>query len=136
MRSFVKPGILFLLPAMLVLTVFFFLPILAAFVLSLTDFDIYALANTSNSRWVGLSNYRPAVERSAVLAGTRQHVLFRGSWRAADAGDVAVHCRAHRFQIDAHEDRLANDLFRPGGDDARRGRRGVAIFVSHALRDA
>jgi multiple sugar transport system permease protein len=57
MRSFVKPGILFLLPAMLVLTVFFFLPILAAFVLSLTDYDIYALANHDNYRWVGLTNY-------------------------------------------------------------------------------
>src|SRR5690606_7566530 len=35
----------FLLPGLLVLTVFFFVPVLAAFVLSLTDFDIYAVAD-------------------------------------------------------------------------------------------
>jgi multiple sugar transport system permease protein len=57
MRSFVKPGILFLTPAMLVLVIFFFAPILAAFVLSLTDFDIYALADSNNARWVGWENY-------------------------------------------------------------------------------
>jgi multiple sugar transport system permease protein len=58
MRSLLKPGILFLTPAMLVLVVFFFAPILAAFVLSLTDFDVYALADSSNARWVGWENYR------------------------------------------------------------------------------
>ena len=54
----VKPGYLFLAPAMLVLVMFFFAPILAAFVLSLTDFDIYALADQGNARWVGWENYR------------------------------------------------------------------------------
>jgi multiple sugar transport system permease protein len=56
-RSLVKPGLLFLAPAMLVLFVFFFAPIGAAFVLSLTDFDIYALADSGNARWVGWENY-------------------------------------------------------------------------------
>src|SRR5215208_3319205 len=57
MRSLVKPGLLFLAPAIVVLSLLFFLPICAAFLLSLTDFDIYALANHDNARWVGLSNY-------------------------------------------------------------------------------
>jgi len=57
MRSLVKPGILFLTPAMLVLGMFFFAPIFAAFMLSLTDFDIYALADSNNARWVGWENY-------------------------------------------------------------------------------
>jgi len=52
-----RPGFLFLLPALLVLGLFFFAPIAAAFVLSLTDFDIYALADSSNARWVGWDNY-------------------------------------------------------------------------------
>lgn len=47
----------FLLPGLLVLTVFFFVPVLAAFVLSLTDFDIYAVADLDNMRIVGFSNY-------------------------------------------------------------------------------
>lgn len=44
-------------PALLVISVFFFLPVLAALVMSLTDFDIYALADLHNLRFVGLRNY-------------------------------------------------------------------------------
>jgi multiple sugar transport system permease protein len=58
MWPLLRPGFLFLLPALLVLGLFFFAPIAAAFVLSLTDFDIYALADSSNARWVGWENYR------------------------------------------------------------------------------
>lgn len=48
----------FVSPALLVIGVFFLLPVLAAFVLSLTDFDLYALADIHNLRFVGLDNYR------------------------------------------------------------------------------
>ena len=44
-------------PSLLVIGVFFFLPVLAAFAMSMTDFDLYALANMSNLRFVGLNNY-------------------------------------------------------------------------------
>jgi multiple sugar transport system permease protein len=47
----------FVAPALLVIGVFFFLPVLAGVALSLTDFDIYALADLSNLRFVGLDNY-------------------------------------------------------------------------------
>ncbi len=47
----------FAAPALLVIGVFFFLPVLAALVMSLTDFDIYALADLGNLRFVGLRNY-------------------------------------------------------------------------------
>jgi multiple sugar transport system permease protein len=47
----------FVVPALLVIAVFFFLPVLAALALSLTDFDIYALADARNLRVVGLRNY-------------------------------------------------------------------------------
>lgn len=47
----------FLLPGLLVLFVFFFLPIAAALILSLTDFDIYGIAAASNVRFVGFDNY-------------------------------------------------------------------------------
>ena len=42
---------------MLTIGVFFFAPILASLLLSLTDFDIYGLADSRNARWVGWSNY-------------------------------------------------------------------------------
>ncbi|MGH7476914.1 MAG: carbohydrate ABC transporter permease [Longimicrobiales bacterium] len=48
---------LFLAPALLVLGVFFFLPVAGAFLLSLTDFDIYAIADPANVRVGWLDNY-------------------------------------------------------------------------------
>ena len=48
----------FATPALLVITVFFFVPVLAALIVSLTDFDLYALADVHNLRFVGLDNYR------------------------------------------------------------------------------
>ena len=50
-------GWLFAAPALTVIVVFFGLPVLAAFALSLTDFDIYALADIGNLRFVGVDNY-------------------------------------------------------------------------------
>jgi multiple sugar transport system permease protein len=47
----------FVAPALLVIAVFFFLPIVAALLISLTDFDIYALADLANLRFVGFGNY-------------------------------------------------------------------------------
>jgi multiple sugar transport system permease protein len=44
-------------PALMVLGVFFGLPVFAALLLSLTDFDLYALADWRNLRFVGLGNY-------------------------------------------------------------------------------
>jgi multiple sugar transport system permease protein len=52
-----RAGLLLASPALGVIVVFFFLPVLAAFALSLTDFDIYALADITNLRFVGLHNY-------------------------------------------------------------------------------
>ena len=47
----------FVAPALVVIAVFFFLPVLAGFALSFTDFDIYALADLGNLRFIGLANY-------------------------------------------------------------------------------
>ena len=55
-----KPSIAawaFVAPALLVLAVFFGLPVFAALLLSLSDFDLYALADWDNLRFVGLGNY-------------------------------------------------------------------------------
>lgn len=47
----------FVAPALVALGLFFFLPIAASLVLSFTDFDIYALADLGNLRFVGFGNY-------------------------------------------------------------------------------
>jgi len=48
---------LFILPAVVLIALFFLLPVFAAFLLSFTDFDIYAIGNLANARIVGLHNY-------------------------------------------------------------------------------
>jgi multiple sugar transport system permease protein len=44
-------------PAIVVIAVFFAVPVIAGLALSLTDFDLYALADLSTLRFVGLGNY-------------------------------------------------------------------------------
>ncbi len=50
-------ALLFLAPALTAITVFFFVPVVSAFALSFTDFDIYALGRLSYARFVGFRNY-------------------------------------------------------------------------------
>jgi multiple sugar transport system permease protein len=52
-----RAGWLFVAPAMLAIAVFFVVPVAAALAMSFTDFDIYALADLRNLRFVGLANY-------------------------------------------------------------------------------
>lgn len=47
----------FAAPALAVIALFFGVPVLAGLALSLTDFDIYALADLRNLRWQGWDNY-------------------------------------------------------------------------------
>ena len=44
-------------PALVVIAVFFAVPVAAGLALSLTDFDLYALADISTLRFIGLQNY-------------------------------------------------------------------------------
>ncbi len=47
----------FAAPALVVIALFFGVPVFAGLALSLTDFDIYALSSLSNLRWQGWNNY-------------------------------------------------------------------------------
>ncbi|HJV61462.1 MAG TPA: sugar ABC transporter permease [Albitalea sp.] len=53
----------FAAPALIVIGAFFVLPVLAGLALSLTDFDLYALADLRNLRFVGLDNYLHILQR-------------------------------------------------------------------------
>jgi multiple sugar transport system permease protein len=57
-QPFVKPVYLFLAPALIPLALFFFVPIIAAFIISFTDFDIYSLGDLQYLRFIGFDNYR------------------------------------------------------------------------------
>ena len=52
-----RAAILFATPALLVILLVFVAPAAAALLLSVTDYDIYALADSSNVRFVGFGNY-------------------------------------------------------------------------------
>ena len=52
-----RAALFFIAPALAVIGLFFFLPVAAALALSLTDFDLYALADPGTARFVGLKNY-------------------------------------------------------------------------------
>jgi multiple sugar transport system permease protein len=67
---------LFLTPALLVLGVFFLLPVVAALVLSLTDYDLYALANIHNLRFVALQNYWALLQRPLFWSALGHTVYF------------------------------------------------------------
>jgi multiple sugar transport system permease protein len=53
----------FVAPAFIVIGAFFVLPVAAGLALSLTDFDLYALADLSALRIVGLRNYAELLQR-------------------------------------------------------------------------
>ncbi|GLQ93315.1 carbohydrate ABC transporter permease [Dyella acidisoli] len=67
---------LFLAPAAIVLGVFFLLPVIGAFVLSLTDYDLYALADIHNLRFVALGNYWTLLHRPLFWSALGHTVYF------------------------------------------------------------
>nr|MBP7459692.1 sugar ABC transporter permease [Candidatus Delongbacteria bacterium] len=92
------PVYFFLAPALATLGVFFFLPVLAAWIMSFTDFDIYSLANWRFARFVGLGNYTRLLSDPLFwksLGNTCYFVLIAGPLTvlAALAAALAVNSR-------------------------------------------
>lgn len=56
-----RAALLFLAPAIVLLSIFFFAPVIAGFALSVTDFDLYTLGDVHNLRFVALRNYRELI---------------------------------------------------------------------------
>ncbi len=67
---------IFLAPALIVLGVFFLIPVWAAFGLSLTDFDIYALSDIHNVRFVALGNYLHLLQRPLFWSALGHTLYF------------------------------------------------------------
>jgi multiple sugar transport system permease protein len=66
----------FLMPALLLLGVFFAVPVVAGLLFSLTDFDIYAIADPSVARFVGLRNYAQVLSDGAFWGALRNTLYF------------------------------------------------------------
>lgn len=75
-RSEARAGIVFLVPAGTLIAVFFLLPVVAGFLLSLTDFDIYSLGRTADTRFVGLANYEALAGNELFWISLRNTFYF------------------------------------------------------------
>lgn len=72
-------GWVFAGPALLAIGLFFVVPALASLVLSFTDFDIYALADRANLRFVGFGNYVALLQKPLfwkAMGNTLWFVVF------------------------------------------------------------
>ncbi|QYC11265.1 carbohydrate ABC transporter permease [Brevundimonas nasdae] len=66
----------FVAPALIAIGLFFAIPVAAALLLSLTDFDIYALANLDNLRFVGLQNYERLMSNPLFWGAMKNTLTF------------------------------------------------------------
>ena len=71
-----NPAYWFIAPALTLIAVFFFLPVVGALLLSFTDFDIYALGNLDNLRFVGLANYGRLLQDPLFWTALRNTLYF------------------------------------------------------------
>jgi multiple sugar transport system permease protein len=75
-RQVARAAWLFLAPALFLIGFFFFLPAAAALLLSLTDFDIYALADADNARVVGVNNYERLIDHPLFWTSLKNTFYF------------------------------------------------------------
>lgn len=68
--------ILFLGPSLIVIFVFFFLPVIAAFAMSFTDFDIYSLGNFNYLRVTGFDNYKKLLDEPLFWTALKNTFYF------------------------------------------------------------
>ncbi len=66
----------FLAPALALIGVFFFLPVTASLLLSVTDFDLYGIADIRNTRFVGLDNYSRLLQTRDFWLALRNTFYF------------------------------------------------------------
>lgn len=93
----------FLSPALLLIAVFFAVPVIAAFLLGFTDFDLYALADLETVRITGVANYRTLLTSPLfwqALRNTAEFALIGGplSIAVSLAAALLVNAKATRFK--------------------------------------
>jgi multiple sugar transport system permease protein len=101
-RAHQRAGWLMVSPALLLIATFFAVPVFAGLALSLTDFDIYSIADLSNLRFVGLDNYAQILSDQLfwkALGNTFYFVLVGGplSMAVSLAAALLLDARGIRF---------------------------------------
>ena len=98
-----RAGWMFVLPALALIFVFFFLPVVVGFLLSFTDFDIYSIGDVASTRFIGLGNYRALVANPlfwTALRNTTYYVAVGGPLSVAVslAAAVLINARLTRWK--------------------------------------
>ena len=88
---------------MLLIGVFFAIPVVSAFLLSFTDFDIYSIGDFGSTRFVGLKNYLDLLQMPLFWKALRNRLYFvvlGGPLSAAAslAAALLVHSKLTRFK--------------------------------------
>jgi multiple sugar transport system permease protein len=78
-------------PALAVIAVFFALPVVMGLALSLTDFDLYGLADLSTVRFVGLDNYLRLLQTPPFWQALANTLYFVAVGVPASIGPLAGH---------------------------------------------
>ncbi len=76
MSARINPAFWFVAPALSVIVVFFVVPVAASVLLSLTDFDVYAVASRSNLRFVGADNYLRLIREPLFWVAFKNTLYF------------------------------------------------------------
>lgn len=75
-RHQARVALFFAAPALFLIVVFFFLPVIAGFLLSLTDFDLYAIGAPETVRFIGLRNYAQTLTNPTFWIALRNTLYF------------------------------------------------------------
>jgi multiple sugar transport system permease protein len=92
-KNRISAAYFFLAPALIAIFIFFFIPVIAAFIISFTDFDIYALGNYSNIRFIWFQNYSNLFNDPlfwTALKNTFYYVIIAGPVSVAVSLSAAV----------------------------------------------
>lgn len=73
------PGYLFVAPAIVILSLFLFVPVIMSFLISLTDWNIYGLADRSSVSFVGLKNYSRVLQDVVFWKSLWNTLFFTGA---------------------------------------------------------
>jgi len=102
-RSASRAAWAFVTPGLALIAVFFAIPVVGAFLLSFTDFDIYSIGDPANTRFIGLGNYRTLFTTPlfwTALKNTAYYVAVGGPLSVAVslAAAIAVNAKAVRWK--------------------------------------
>jgi multiple sugar transport system permease protein len=101
-RQQARAGRLFLLPALGLIALFFVLPVVSGLLLSLTDFDIYAIGSPKTARIVGWQNYVHILSSPDfwnALRNTLYFVLVGGPLSVSVSLGAALLLNARRVRL-------------------------------------